>query len=174
MAKMTPSKEKMRLAHKVAAELQKQMGPNLKAVFVYGSVAANMATPEADIDVLVVCRNCKGTQTAIKTIRAKPLTLKQLTNEIHMFPLEDGYFADVRCMHNSKLGKILLGGAIPIFGKEYAMQHQGSWNFPNAKTIKKKYFIKYKQSFLGQIVTGTERIGFKRRKSARIPHFKRK
>jgi len=62
MPKVSPSKQKMRIAHKFATELQKAMGDNLKAVFVYGSVAANMATPESDIDLFVVCHDDERTQ----------------------------------------------------------------------------------------------------------------
>lgn len=166
MAKITPSKEKMRLAHKFAAELQKHMGNNLKAVFVYGSVAANMAVPRSDIDVLAVYRDNEFAKKVMETSMFNPRWL-QLTNKIRLSQIEEGYFKDINFIR-SGAGRMLLEGAIPIFGKEYAMQHPNSWRFPNAQTIRERYFGKHEPKYFGPEPTTKERLGFKRRKSARV------
>lgn len=162
MPKTTPSKEKMRLARKFALELQKHMGERLKAIFVCGSVAANMAKPESDIDVLIICRDNEIAKSALETMWADP-TYKFHKILQSLSIIETGYFEDIR-FKNSPGGKRFSDGVIPVFGKKYATQHRNCWNYPNRETIKKRY--------IGQEI----RLGFKRRKTSHVPnpHLRRK
>ncbi len=162
MAKLTPSKQKMQQAHKFAAELQKRMGENLKAVFVCGSVAANMAVPKSDIDVVIVCRGNEHVKNAMAPLLSNARSL-QLISKIRWFPIEEGPFKDINFRRAA--GRMLLKGAIPVFGKEYAMQHPNSWRYPNAETIRGRY---------SGNPTMNERLAFKRRKTSRVPRIQRK
>jgi predicted nucleotidyltransferase len=109
------------------------MGNQLKAVFVFGSVAANMAKPESDIDILIVCRDNEVAKTAMEEMPGK-----FLSNKMAPRVMETGYFEDVS-LAKSEAGRPNLDGAIPIFGKDYALRHQKCWRLPSRRTIIQRY-----------------------------------
>lgn len=184
MARLTPSKQKMLLAKRATFRLAKTLGSNLKAVFVVGSVAANMALPESDIDLVVVCEEGKrleAEQFAIKCFLENPPKDKidllaigegrKKGGRINCMLIEKPHFEAIPVFYRGEkfrgvagvdypvdlevIGPQLLA-AIPIFGKEYAMSHKNSWDFPSMHKIKRQYFVN-----LGKHPQLRERLRFK-------------
>lgn len=163
--KTTPSREKFRIAKQFVKELQGIYGYGLKAVFVTGSVAANIAKSNSDID-LVYIFDGKNSRPDLKN-RAKPQERLPLSNKfevplrgneytfhrivrfgskIHFTGLEERLFerigkriaVPVDCRPEVRA---MHEGAVPIFGsKPYLRRYCGvAFNYPTLKTVHARY-----------------------------------
>ncbi|HIH21780.1 MAG: nucleotidyltransferase domain-containing protein [Candidatus Diapherotrites archaeon] len=177
---VTPSRRKFRIAKLFVKELHKIFGEELKAAFIAGSVAANMALPESDIDlVLVYLRPHSSSDKSIEN-RKKARELesefkRKLNAEINDSVLSQSEFENLQYLSTANsvlaadfksIAEILSHGAVPIFGsKEYLQGLKGkAYNLPRFDGIKArgKYFESMKK-----------RTMFKRSKKGRQRFFVR-
>jgi predicted nucleotidyltransferase len=156
MANNTPSRQKFRLAKELAQRILKD--PSLgfvDAVFVCGSVAANMAVPQSDIDLVVA--------TTTKGFKDKPIIYRvcnefhnqqNLRFNIHPIPfLTENVKAFIQGnllvrngTYNALLAQMLGNGAIPLFLRATAFP-ESEYNLgelkrrlaPRRTSIKKEY-----------------------------------
>ena len=162
MPEATPSRKKFRVAKLFADGLQKIYGPKLKAVFVTGSVAANVAKPDSDIDLIVVYsrgepRKGMSREELEKLVEedwkreGSPSVLKKSFalrhgSTVNYFLLEDKIFEKIGRGVVLPIGfkpfvDALHDGAVPIFGaRKYLQKHSGrSFAFPSLPSIRDRY-----------------------------------
>ena len=182
----TPSRRKFKLARAIAKRLHDLLGDDLKAVFVVGSVAANMAHKESDLDFIVVGKNYHGTHEGIWQVR-ESMKLQGTTEFIAVdmndfeklsrvkdLDVAKAHLALVkmdqlrRIRNLTSIGTaylVLRNGAVPVFGREYATVHKDCWHFPELESIRKIY---YKGNY-PQIIP---RIGSKRSRKGMLRFLK--
>ena len=167
MLQLSPSRQKLIIAKEFAKALHKRAGSNLKAVFAGGSVAADIAAKHSDIDVVAVLGRVNPFVWIKQAVRPK-LNIKG--KEVSFFPISAREFESYKAYNHpkSRLGRMrymlnsstsmdmLFAGAVPVFGREYANKHGSCWNYPNIKTIKKRYHWKVRSE--------PARLAFKRMK----------
>ncbi|MBI2529650.1 MAG: hypothetical protein HYW05_00720 [Candidatus Diapherotrites archaeon] len=139
MPEMSPSKRKMIVAKKFAKELYKRTGDNLRTVLAVGSVAAGMVKLDSDIDLIAVCKDSGAVS---KHDPALSYEFYDKTKEkIVMASVNEMDFKSHGRHDTKKILSImrLFDGAVPVFGKEYALKHKNCWRYPNLKTIKRRY-----------------------------------
>lgn len=167
MPQLSPSRQKLIIAKEFAKILHKRAGSNLKAVFAAGSVAADLAAEPSDVDMVAVLGRVNPFVRIKQAVKPK-LNIKG--KEVSFFPISAREFESYKAYNHPKsfLGRMrymlnssastdmLLDGAVPVFGREYAIKHRDCWNYPNIKTIKKRYHWKVRSK--------PERLAFKRMK----------
>ena len=174
MAKITSSRMKFNEARRVSKKLHSLLGDNLKAVFVVGSVASNVALPNSDIDLLVVLQKCDYTVKQ-RINQFIPKVATHISSPINtILPIDAESFESVK--HNREItdhwgfhDNMLLTGSIPIFGKDYAMAHRDCWNLPRSESIKRKYPQNWDSmaDFEKHLKEMQNRTAFKRSKTGR-------
>jgi len=154
LAKITPSRQRFREAEVISKTLQSVFGTSLRAVFVVGSTAANVATQTSDLDLVVVSDkqfDADAINNAIKHTKFCPNFMVMTSSEFegiqsHIWPPKtrpsENEGSTIKDINVALLKKVLADGAIPIFGKEYASTHKSSWAFPNLRTIRERYVLK--------------------------------
>ena len=179
MTKPTPSRIKFRQAKKIVEMLRSWLGDELKSVFVGGSVAANMARSNSDIDFVFVCLDYERARKIMRRVLEEKLLPNRIDFKIigasdfeaftslramrkeqqfswfaeHCLP-DELKFEDALRSHER-----LTHGAIPVYGKEYAYHNRRSWVLPNMSSIRKRY--------VGEKPKLRERVSSKRSKSGR-------
>jgi len=127
--KITPSRRKFRAAKALLIPLQEAFGKRLNAVFVYGSVAMNMAKPDSDIDVAVILGNPSDKDFEI----TEGLLNRRINSEMQLVIIPKQTF-------EMGLFTYLQRGAIPIFGeKEYLKKFSAVFKYPSLEGIKRTY-----------------------------------
>lgn len=168
--KITPSRQKFRIAKLFARELQKIYGNDLKAVFVVGSVAANMAKPESDIDLIFV-HGVTSSWQAFKNIgKVEELELDfkhkygqeisprelnaesfELFGRMNIKPMREfkkptiaQLLLELSNPVERQLFQYLLQGAVPIFGdRKHLEKFEGKcFIFPKRQSIRARYTYK--------------------------------
>ena len=170
---------KFRIAKLFVKELHRIYGDNLKAVFVAGSVADNMALPESDIDIMIVrsipdidrsnARSINQIVSDLKIIKLKDEFKTKYKKTIDTALIESSFFETLnkKPMIPIRLEPVrdaliyaLSHGVIPIFGdKEYLARtfKEKSWSFPNIKAIKREHARKQLGSFWARVVANQKK-----------------
>ncbi len=168
--KVTPSRRKFRIAKEFARALAADLGKDLKAVFVTGSVAANMANPRSDIDIVVIVKNPDHYfhfPTAERIFRKCAATGGE--HNIDFFVVDTKTFGNPgkdRIVQKWPAGYAMQKGALPIFGdRKYLQRLAGKfYNLPNKERVLGKY-VPLKEGLLpGEKLLLHNRIKFKRSK----------
>ncbi|HZX33984.1 MAG TPA: nucleotidyltransferase domain-containing protein [archaeon] len=146
--RLTPSEERLFLAKKFAKDLEKIYGSGLRAVFVCGSVAANLALPDSDIDMVTVVDNHSEANTKLVDELFKTKQYSSLPMGNFIIPTEN--FEAIResptpeecekkpiLKYWPRIKRLLEDGAVPVFGgKNYLKKFLGvSFNYPSRKKI---------------------------------------
>jgi len=163
----TPSRRKFRIAKEFARALAVDLGKGLKAVFVVGSVAANMATPDTDIDIVAVCDNAGRDPRYPKAGKVYSRQRLDKKNQIHFFWVDTKTFEDPGndwLVRRWPAGDALREMALPIFGdKEYLQKFAGkSYNLPNRERVLGKYVLLKPEFGPRDSLPQYERVKFKR------------
>ena len=141
----TPSRRKFQTARAIAERLHSLLGDDLKAVFVVGSVAANMAHKESDLDFIVVGKEYEATRAGIRQVKESlnlhgaaefiAVDMNDFENLSRIKDL-DVNRGSVNLVKMDNLGMIknltsigtaylvLKDGAVPVFGRGYATAHK--------------------------------------------------
>ncbi len=146
MPEPTPSRKKFAIARRLAAELHKLSGDNLRTVLVGGSVATNTAMPNSDIDMVVVYNNDKA-KTVYGNLNTIIYEASKAKEAISVWAISaktfESYGTPMRRrflrFFDITIPERLLYCALPVFGHEYANKHKSCWNRPTLKIIRKKY-----------------------------------
>jgi len=148
MSELTPSRKKFGIARRLAFKLHRIAGNDVKAVFAGGSLAANIAIENSDIDMVVVGNDTKAMRSGIDAILHGALTAKE---KLSLWVISAETFEDYgtsrtlwrRFLRDLRghvhIPELMLRCALPVFGQKYANMHKNCWRRPNLKTIKKKY-----------------------------------
>jgi predicted nucleotidyltransferase len=123
MPKETPSKILFRKARVLAKELSNNPHLGVEGVFVFGSVAANLATEKSDIDVLISVKENKG---AVEKVigdllrdfdKRKGVEIGYCVQESSIVAREvkDVIKGSNSLSERNTLGMILRGGCVPLY-----------------------------------------------------------
>jgi len=131
--KITPSKQKFGVAKRAAQELLKIYGNNLKAVFVAGSVASNMALPKSDIDIgFIFGKNCP---TVVRGFEIQEDLRRKLGIEI-----SPSFYSKIKFERDASWRYHVMG-IIPVFDRQDYLKGIISRHglAPNMEFIKARY-----------------------------------
>lgn len=172
--KISPSRQKFRIAKRLSLALGKRLGGKLVAVFVCGSVATNTALPKSDIELVgVLDNNPEEKENVIRTINEELDKLPEKNVNFHRirkqsFESLSQSKVTTGMMEETAAAMIKDYWAVPVFGnKDYLKQHQNSFSLPNLQKVREQLERGKKTN----LVDPRKRILFKRSIKGRTRFF---
>ncbi|MDO8647534.1 MAG: nucleotidyltransferase domain-containing protein [Candidatus Diapherotrites archaeon] len=131
--KITPSRQKFRVARQAVQELLKTYGTNLKAAYIAGSVASNMALHDSDIDLGLIFEK-KPSLSEMAEIEAR---LEKINPAIQT----PGFYGAKGFETRLKINRGFFEGMLPVFEREkYITNFVRHYRLaPNILSIRKRY-----------------------------------
>lgn len=117
-------------------KLEKELDGKLEAIIVYGSLAKNQATPDSDLDVLVIRQDIDQFQERISDI-SYDIDLKYHTFITHLSMTPEEF--DYRLKRGEPLIANILRGGTPLYDSGFFQRRTSSIPKPSREVVERFY-----------------------------------